>query len=498
MSPLRNPDVGTFTWHSGMKLPDKCTPETDLHWVREYTSELSIALHLRLGKHEDWKDKVQMADEYYFQLCNGGRTWPLPDYMRNPDAIPDQCCTAPLYRGKFICYPNSAAKSDPQCQSASAAAGPQTSPPAGSSDLWAGFIGSNIRGWGESSAKRQWDSDGPVKVLQWKDLGDVNEDLSFLIPVHSDPNCPQCPLDVQSALKGQNVPREHVQEYTFWIRDWFKVNSHDPRKYCAYCDLMNHPRFACQFKLKHRDQNAQHLCRLCYDCHPTFLCSRAMINGGSGKPIGDTSKMFKSGHNRGYRSQSMGATCGSSSGGKPWSWSAAPHAGSGIEQTVPHESWAGWQKEPRSSSEGASSPAQPCVRPKPTGPPLQTITEGLPGNLWQLDEQKEWHPVASFVRHATEMGYPICPNFVSSRMPPNALSTISTQPSVSSVQQTVDYIEKLEFEMQSCELWSHMIKTNIAKELHRAHNKLSSLLSGLEEQKDPLAESWGRPMDEDS
>ena len=496
VSPPRNPDVGTFTWHSGMKLPDKCTAETDLQWVREYHTDMSIALRLRLGEHEDWKEKVKVADEYYMKLCDGGKAWPLPNYMKNPEVLPEQNCDAPLYRGKFIHYPNIPAKSDPPCQSATATA---SGPPLESQNLSAGgFLGDKIRGWGESSTKRQWDSDGPVTALAWKDLGEVNEDLSFLVPVHSDPNCPPCPLDVQSALKGKDVTREHVQDYTFWIRDWFKVSSHDPRKYCAYCDLMNHPRFACQFRIKHRDQNAQHHCRLCYDSHPTFLCSRAKINGGSGQPMGDTAKAFKSGHSRGHRSQSMGATCGSSSGGKPWNWSAAQPSGSGIEQTVPHSSWAGWQKDLRSSSDEASSPAQTCARPRPTGPPLQTISEGLPGNLWQLDEQKEWHPVASFIRHATEMGFPIRPNFVNSRAPPNALSAISSQPNISSVQQTVDYIEKLQFEMQSCELWSHMIKTNIAKELHRAHNRLSSLLLSLEEQKDPLAESWGRPMEEDS
>ena len=132
---------------------------------------------------------------------------------------------------------------------------------------------------------------------------------------------------------------------------------------------------------------------------------------------------------------------------------------------------------------------------------LQSIAEGVPGNLWQLDEHTEWtdvNPAASFVRHATEMGHPIQPHFVPSRAPPTMLTALPSQPTMSNVRQVIDYIEKLQFELQSCELWSHMIKQNIAKELHKAQGMLHRMLSGIEAAREPMSASWGRPMEEDS
>ena len=69
---------------------------------------------------------------------------------------------------------------------------------------------------------------------------------------------------------------------------------------------------------------------------------------------------------------------------------------------------------------------------------------------------------------------------------------------MSNVRQVMDYIEKLQFELQSCELWSHMIKQNIAKELHKAQGILHRLLSGIEAAKETAPASWGKPMEEDS
>ena len=46
----------------------------------------------------------------------------------------------------------------------------------------------------------------------------------------------------------------------------------------------NHPRFACKHFLKHQKPNERHRRTLCAGHHPPFLCSRAQINGGEGKP----------------------------------------------------------------------------------------------------------------------------------------------------------------------------------------------------------------------
>ena len=273
---------------------------------------------------------------------------------------------------------------------------------------------------------------------KWRqDLGPVDTDLSFLVPKPVKPDCPPCPIDVEAALKGQIIQREHVRAYTHWIRDNFNVSAHDPRKYCACCDLMNHPRFMCQHKLKHRDPDAQHLCIICRDAHPTFLCSKARCNLGPG--TSDASKQFTMGHTHSARSQSMGATYGGSVGKpSPWragSWSQEPT--SGVQSTMPHSSWAGWKQESSSQAQEPVPSAQAVGKPKPmASTPLQSIAEGVPGNLWLLDEQTDWttvNPTASFVRHATEMGHPIS----------TSLRSIScTSYHVDSTSKSTDYVKR--------------------------------------------------------
>ena len=53
--------------------------------------------------------------------------------------------------------------------------------------------------------------------------------------------------------------------------------------YCAYCDMNSHPRFTCKHAYKHQKEADKHRCTLCSAFHAPFCCSRAQINGGSGK-----------------------------------------------------------------------------------------------------------------------------------------------------------------------------------------------------------------------
>ena len=76
-----------------------------------------------------------------------------------------------------------------------------------------------------------------------------------------------------------------------WIEQILDIDrrfSNDPRlywqQYCAYCDMNNHPRFTCKHAYKHQKEAEKHRCTLCSAFHVPFCCSRAQINGGSGKP----------------------------------------------------------------------------------------------------------------------------------------------------------------------------------------------------------------------
>ena len=66
--------------------------------------------------------------------------------------------------------------------------------------------------------------------------------------------------------------------------DFYHPTCKDPRVYCAYCDMNNHPRFCCKHVAKHKNQNERHRCTLCSAKHAPFQCSLAQVNGGPGKP----------------------------------------------------------------------------------------------------------------------------------------------------------------------------------------------------------------------
>ena len=155
------------------------------------------------------------------------------------------------------------------------------------------------------------------KAVQWRDIGDLDTSNSFLYPdSQADQEC--------SVPKHDYFEKEHQQPYMQWIEktlDLDRRTSKDPRLYCGYCDMNNHPRFACKHVLKHQKPNERHRCTLCTGHHPPFLCSRAQINGGEGKPIW---------HKIEYK-------CAKQDGGEPdfrWGSSSAPAACHSSESTI--------------------------------------------------------------------------------------------------------------------------------------------------------------------
>ena len=123
-------------------------------------------------------------------------------------------------------------------------------------------------------------TDPNEKGLRWKDLGDLNDDESYLYPgKETDPPCP--------VGKKQYLNKDDQQLYTQWIENILNIDrkySKDLRVYCTYCDMNNHPRFACKHAYKHQTENEKHRCTLCNAFHAPFRCPRAQCNGGSGKP----------------------------------------------------------------------------------------------------------------------------------------------------------------------------------------------------------------------
>ena len=143
---------------------------------------------------------------------------------------------------------------------------------------WSGTQGSSKRG--QSVLVDPADRPDPAeKGLPWKDIGDLNTSYDFLYP---DNDVEECPVE-----KADQIPTEQQQVYMHWIENIFKIDrktSKDPRLYCGYCDMNNHPRFTCKHAHKHQRPHERHRCTLCAGRHPPFLCPRAQINGGEAQP----------------------------------------------------------------------------------------------------------------------------------------------------------------------------------------------------------------------
>ena len=117
------------------------------------------------------------------------------------------------------------------------------------------------------------------KAVPWRDIGDLDTSYSYLYP---DNDIEACPVP-----KVDHLETEQQQPYAQWIEKILGIDrrtTKDPRLYCAYCDMNNHPRFSRKHVNKHQKPNERHRCTLCAGRRPPFLCCKAQINGGDAKP----------------------------------------------------------------------------------------------------------------------------------------------------------------------------------------------------------------------
>ena len=149
--------------------------------------------------------------------------------------------------------------------------------------IWSGTRGSSRRH--QSVPINPADRPNPEETpLPWKDIGDLDTSMDHLYPVT--PSMEECPVE-----KVDHLETEQQQPYMRWIEKTLVLDrrtTKDPRLYCAYCDMNNHPRFSCKHAYKHaykhRNPDARHRCTLCAGRHPPFLCPKAQVNDGDAKP----------------------------------------------------------------------------------------------------------------------------------------------------------------------------------------------------------------------
>ena len=114
--------------------------------------------------------------------------------------------------------------------------------------------------------------------LPWRMLEDLDTSMDLFYP--EIPEMEECPVE-----KSDHLETEQQKLCMRWIEKILDLDrriTKDPRLYCAYCDMNNHPRFSCKHAYKHKNPDARHRCTLRAGRHPPFLCPKAQVNGGDG------------------------------------------------------------------------------------------------------------------------------------------------------------------------------------------------------------------------
>ena len=322
------------------------------------------------------------------------------------------------------------------------------------------------------------------RQFPWRDIGDLNTDPSFLYPDH--PADEECPVP-----KNDYLSKENQQAYMQWIEkilDLDRRTSKDPRLYCGYCDMNNHPRFACKHAYKHQKPNEKHRCTLCTAFHPPFLYSRAQINGGRGKP----------------------------------NWSRIAYKRAKQESREPDLRWGvdAAQVQPDCPTLGSQSPSEAQQPQCAAAAMMHGLSRGA-SSSWQggcppIDEHQEWsppvtqqhvilpesriqdrgqhlaprhqrecsssrsHPLHLFLRHCNTMDSPPIPTYLrGGPQPADDIVDLSREASMENLRELQRYAERLQFEATCVRLWANGIQDQIMDEQEKVQNWISGMIGEL-------------------
>ena len=250
----------------------------------------------------------------------------------------------------------------------------------------------------------------------WRDIGDLDASYDFLYP---DNVVEKCPVE-----KADQLSTDEQVVYMQWIEKILKIdrkNCKDPRLYCGYCDMNNHPRFTCKHVHKHQKPNEKHRCTLCAGRHPPFLCPIAQINGGDAKP-----NWYKCEYKRAKQENRE----------PDYRWGADLVTHTDVDSPVESPQCPAAEQQPQCAAaammHGVSRPpASSWQNGCPTiaehqefMPPMQQSMQPevilpnpghkIAANLWNLEVQTSARipgPLASFLRHCNTMDSPYLPSY---------------------------------------------------------------------------------------
>ena len=311
------------------------------------------------------------------------------------------------------------------------------------------------------------------KCLAWRDLEELDTSTDFLFPETSLP----CPVE-----KTTPLPSAQQDMYIHWI--------------CrAYCDMNNHPMFACKHVEKHKKPHERHHCTLCSGRHPPFLCPRAQVNGGPGQP-----NWYKQEHKR-AKSENRPAD---------YRWgeqvthvevdgpdsSAPPPPEVQQPQCAAAAMMHGISMAPASSLHGGCPAiaenqeySQPMAPPSMVMMQREVITPNpdypIPANLWDLSIPhcaRAPSPLSTFIRHCNTMQSPHFPTYSKQGVSEPVAEITDLNRSTSSIENLRElqkYSEKLSYESTCCRLWAEGIQTQIKDEQERVHKWIEGMTEDL-------------------
>ena len=324
--------------------------------------------------------------------------------------------------------------------------------------------------------------------LAWRTLDEVDTRIDYLFPDSTLP----CPVEKQLPLHP-----EQQEHYIHWICRSLGIdkNCKDPRIYCAYCDMRNHPRFACKHVDKHRNPHKEHRCTLCKGRHPPFLCPRAQVNGGLGQPNWYKQEYKKAKSENREADYRWGDQVTHVDVDGPDS-SAQPPQEVQQPQCAAAAMMHGISMAPASSLHGGCPPIQENQeysqsRAPPNMVPMQreVITPNpdypIPANLWDLNIPfcaQAPSPLSTFIRHCNTMQSPHYPSYGRQGVAQPADSITDLNRSIASIENLRElqkYSEKLAYESTCCRLWAQGIQTQIQDEQEKVHKWIEGMTEDL-------------------
>ena len=238
----------------------------------------------------------------------------------------------------------------------------------------------------------------------------------------------------------------------------------------------------------HQKPNERHRCTLCAGHHAPFLCSKAQINGGEGKPNWyklEYKRAKQDGREPDYRWGEMAAHVQADPPTLDYQCPGDDPQPQCAAAAMMH----GPSRGASSSWEGGCPPIAEHQEWYPPVPQQHVIFPNpgykIEANIWHLDVQASARrpgPLASFLRHCNTMDSPHIPSYASGGprvQPADDIVYLNRNASVENLRELQKYSEKLQFEATCVRLWANGIQDQIMDEQEKVQTWIAGMTDDL-------------------